>query len=176
MTGPPVLRPVTGDDRANLLPFFAAANWSSGGRYAPSVARGTESIATWFDRKILHRARVLVSPRGLIRHVGIRHDLAPAPAWGLPAGPKWVEVARLAVHPNWQCRGQARRLMKHVHRELGEQWSWLTCHENSPGHRLYLKLGWRPENLSIRWPGDPTPGVLLTRTPRSYRGSAATND
>jgi hypothetical protein len=48
VTGPPVLRPVSADDRTNLLSLFAAGNWNSGGRYAPGVARGTETLATWF--------------------------------------------------------------------------------------------------------------------------------
>jgi GNAT superfamily N-acetyltransferase len=163
-----VVRPVTTDDRAPLLALFAAANWDSDGRYAPGVTRGTESIAAWFDRKTLDQSWVLAGPRGLVGHVGVRRDPEPARKWGLPVGPStpaWVEVARLAVHPNWQRRGQARRLMAHVHHELAGQWCWLTCHRGSPGHRLHLQLGWRPTDLPIRWEGDPTPGVLLTRTP-----------
>ena len=101
----------------------------------------------------------------LVRHVGVRRDPAPALGWGLPSGPAWVEVARLAVHPGAQRRGYARCLMAHVHRELAGRWCWLTCHQDSPGRRLYTSLGWESTDLPIRWADDPTPGVLLIRIP-----------
>jgi GNAT superfamily N-acetyltransferase len=119
----------------------------------------------WFDRKHLDRAWGLEDADGLIGHVGVRADPAPALRWGLPAGPAWVEVARLSVHPRAQRRGYARFLMPHVDRELARRPAWLTCHRESPGQRLYESLGWFTTDLPIHWPGDPTPGVLLTRTP-----------
>src|SRR3954471_4663980 len=160
----PVLRPATPGDRPAPLALFGAANDACGGRYAPSVHDGRVGIADWFDRKILDRAWVLEDATGLIGHVGVRSDPAPAREWGLPSGPAWVEVARLAVHPGAQGRGHARRLMAHVHREVAGEWCWLTCHRNSPGHRLYGSLGWAPVDLRIGWADDPTPGVLLPRT------------
>ncbi|MGK5113787.1 GNAT family N-acetyltransferase [Geodermatophilus sp. CPCC 205506] len=161
----PVLRPATPADRPALLVLFAAANDACCGRYAPSVYAGRLDIAEWFDRKRLDRSWVLADADGLVGHVGMRRDPEPARRWGLPTGPAWVEVARLAVHPGAQRHGHARRLMAHVHRELAGAWCWLTCHRDSPGHGLYRSLGWQPVDLPIRWPDDPTPGVLLTRTP-----------
>ena len=164
-----VLRPVTPGDRPALLTLFAAANHAARGRYAPTVYDGRLDIAAWCDRKTLDRAWALDDGDGVIGHVGVRGDPAPARDWGLPSGPAWVEVARLAVHPRAQRRGHARRLMAHVHRVLAGRWCWLTCHQDSPGHRLYRSLGWQATDLPIRWPDDPTRGVLLTRTPPDRR-------
>jgi len=164
-----VLRPVTPADRSGVLALFAAANDASGGRYAPTVHDGVLGIADWFDRKTLDRAWLLDGGDGVVGHVGVRHDTRPAHEWGLPRGPHWVEVARLAVHPRAQRRGLAHRLMAHVDRELAGWDCWLTCHRDSPGHRLYESLGWAETRLRIRWDDDPTPGVLLTRTPPGRR-------
>jgi GNAT superfamily N-acetyltransferase len=162
---PPALRAADPADRPALLALFAAANEASGGRYAPTVHSGELDIGAWFDRKRLDRAWVLADADGLVGYVGVRADPAPAEGWGLPAGRPWLEVARLCVHPHAQRRGCARALMARVEPVLAARAGWLTCHRDSPGQRLYESLGWSTTDLPISWPDDPTPGVLLTRTP-----------
>jgi GNAT superfamily N-acetyltransferase len=128
--------------------------------YAPRVVDGETTVQEWLWAKEPTWRRALLTPDGdMAAHVGVKSDRT---------GPD-LEMVRLMVHPDWQRRGLAARMVDLAVAEFGTRLH-AKVGPGSPSHHLLLGLGWVATGTAME-PGEPNPCVVLT-CPHARRKAA----
>lgn len=160
-----------GQDRASLddVTDLFARVLSANPDYLPGVAAGTVRFADWYRRKAPQWSRLAYTPAAgpdPVGHIGVRLNgcLPDGRLLEQTGAPRlsW-ELGMLVVAPGVRGCGIATELV-HSATSTFATALWVTAHADSPGHRLLACLGWT-EQATFFWPGDPTPGLVLTSQP-----------
>ena len=75
-----------------------------------------------------------------------------------------VELKSIAVHPSYQGKGLAKKMMKKMFEEVGEASVWLVVHpKNVSAIQTYLKTGFIPSGWREDFFGDGEPRLVMEK-------------